>query len=300
MNHKVYLSYLPKCRNPPYLLNEGLSARWRNSSGISSGNGRMQGLRRPGREASSGVGHRHCLRRRSLAHARSLSSSPCHHPDRPAPCAGIQPRLPGNTVKPGDRPLSAAFCQTFRSWRRACFRRSTSPHGKPVNRGYSTSFLTWNNRRVTRTAGSVFRRHEVLRQLPVVQQTPWRGHGDTVVPVLIPTRYAWVRPDHVAALFVHQLVVAIMHVSAYLKRSIAVLDHLAERLGDVAHLTLGVKNDTAAMGKIGVRAIGQEQVGKARHCDAKIAPGVIIAPDAANAPPAASLDVHRPQHLGRL
>jgi hypothetical protein len=38
---------------------------WRSSSGILFGRGRMQGLRRPGRGASLGVGHRHCLRKRS-------------------------------------------------------------------------------------------------------------------------------------------------------------------------------------------------------------------------------------------
>src|SRR5690348_10344414 len=94
---------------------------------------------------------------------------------------------------------------------------AASPHRKPIDRGYGSGFLTRNDRRVASTAGPIFLRHEMLRQLPVVQQTPRRGHGYPVVPVLVPTRYTRMRPDHVAALLVHQLVVAVMHVGADLE-----------------------------------------------------------------------------------
>ena len=151
---------------------------------------------------------------------------------------------------------------------------------------------------MTWAASAVLLRHEVLRQLPVVELPPWRRNGYAVVPILIPTRHARVGPDHVAALLVNQLVVTIMHVRAYFERGVSILNHLAERQGDVPNLTLGMKNDAAAMCKIGVRAISKEQVGKARHGDPEIGPRVIVAPDAADRPASASPDVHRPQHLG--
>src|SRR3954465_2450149 len=127
-----------------------------------------------------------------------------------------------------------------------------SAYGQLPGGGHSRPLLPRHHRSLARLPSAEFLRHEMLRQLPVFEQPPGRGDRHPVGLILVPAGHARMGPDHAGAFLVQQMVVGVVDVLADFQRAVALLDHLPQRLADVADLAFVVEDDAAAMRQVGV------------------------------------------------
>ena len=93
----------------------------------------------------------------------------------------------------------------------------------------------------------------------------------------------------------HELVV---HPLLGLDRADPALDHPHDRIRDVAGLALGLEDRAATVTEPGAGALHQEQVREARHGDAEMGGGVVVAPHVVEHDAVASDRVERTRHVG--